>query len=1026
MAGGHVEVGSRLAGYRLVRLLGRGGTGLVFEAEHLVLRRSAALKTLLPDLVDDAEYRERLLRESRTVAALDHPAVIPIYDAGDVDSVIYVAMRLVHGSDLHQHLRAEGPLDLDAALTVLEPVAGAIDAAHGAGLVHRDVKPANVLLEEGTGRVYLTDFGIAKQAHAPGLTRTGFFVGTVDYAAPEQIQGLVVGPPADVYAFGCVLYECLVGETPFGRGSLPEIARAHLFQRPPPLPAALGLPPALDAVLVRALAKSEGERYEDCRSLVTAVRSIVGRGRTRSRTARAPLPLAPRRPAMHPLPAEKSPLLGREVELDRLRELLRGADVQLLTLTGLGGTGKTRLALAAAHAVSTAYDDVTFVDLSLVSDPQAVPGAVAAALGVQEASGQVITDALAWRLADRRVLLLADSFERVRPAAAFLGGLMRDSPGLVVLATSQVPLRLPGEHQFPVEPLRVPDAARGADPAALAHEPAVRLFVERAQAVRPGFELTGDNARAVVAICARLDGLPLAIELAASRINLLPPHAILSRLEERFDLLGDQASAAPTRHRTLREAIDWTYDLLGDDERRLVARLGVFAGSWSLETADAVCGTPGSPRIGELLNALAALVDTSLVRQREGNDGEPRFEMLETIRHYARDRLDELGDADVVRERHARRYVALAEAAEPELAGAGQLAWLSRLDDEQENVWAAAAWACEHRQVELGLRIVSALARFWSLRGRGEEARRWLDLGLAASAGVPVDVVARGVFAAGYAALGHGEFDTAEQYYRQSLELAGSIGDRKGEAAALAQLAWLQAMTGRHASARQSALVALRLSEGASDAVTASGACTALAAVARSEGDEAEAVRLLERALDLRRELGDRRLIAASIVDIARADLLRRELERAGVLLDEALEHARRVDDGWTTSTALSTQGAVAAVAGDVGVAQRRFVEALELARRRGDRRLCAECLVGLAAVAGEAGDARRSARLLGAGRALRRLSDAGPSPVEAALEEILEPRLRSALGSLADVEQAAGERFDVDEMVGVALAGAV
>lgn len=1015
---GDLEIGSQLAGYRILRLLGQGGTGLVYEAEHVVLGRRAALKTLLPYLVDDAEFRERLIRESRIVAALDHPTVIPIYDAGDVGGVIYVAMRLVRGSDLSELLTARGRLGLDETITILDQVAGALDAAHGSGLVHRDVKPANVLLEDDTGRAYLTDFGIAKQSEAPGLTKTGYFLGTIDCASPEQIQGHPVGPPADVYAFGCMLYECLAGRPPFTGATTMAIARAHVFEPPPPFPAELGLPAALDELVARALAKAEDERPPSCRAIVDEVRAATT-GTPAASPPLAPGP-APAEARGARLPVETRPLFGRDAEVARAAELLRRREVRLLTLTGLGGTGKTRVALAVAEAVSPDFDDVVFVELSPVRDPALVASTIAEALGLEEAGAEPGAETLAWRLAGRSTLLVLDNFEHVLPASALLADLLGAAPDVSVLVTSQSPLRVRQEQQLPVPPLPVPDEdAAGAD--ALAASPAVALFVEQARAVKPDFALTAETAPAVAAICARLDGLPLAIELAAARVNLLSPQAILARLEERFEFLAEGGPGLPERQQTLRGALDWTCALLSEKERVLLARLSVFAGGWSLEAAEAVCSEPGGGGVGEMLNAFASLVDKSLVRQRDGIDGEPRFEMLETIRAYALERLEERGEAEAIRRRHALRYLALAEAAEPELAGPGQNAWLDRLDEEEDNVWAALDWTLEH-DVELGLRLAGSLVRFWSMRGAAEEGYRWLGAALARSDGVPGAIVAKARFAAGYAAIGLGDFLEARGHMEESLELARAVGDERAEGAALAQLGWLLLAAGEHERAREAAARALVRSEAAGDKVTASGALNTLAELAAERSDQAEAQRFFERSLRLRREVGDRRLMANSLVNLARRELETAARERTAALLDEALALALSVRDGWTVSVALGTSGALALLRADAPTAGRHFAEALEVARRRGDKRAVAESLVGLAAVAAAQGDARRGARLLGAARALREAAGASRSPVEQALEETAATALlQRELGEAYEVELAAGSRLDAEETMRLA-----
>ncbi|HEX4930764.1 MAG TPA: protein kinase, partial [Gaiellaceae bacterium] len=611
-------VGSEIAGYRVTGQLGRGGMGWVWEAEHAILGRKAAIKTLSNDLGGDGDFRERFIQESQMVAALDHPSIIPIYDAGEDSGVVYIAMRHVGGGDL-QGLIAEGLLDLDRAVSILEQVAGALDAAHARNLVHRDVKPANVLIDATSDRVYLTDFGIAKRARTRGLTRTGFFVGTLDYAAPEQIRGEPVGPQADVYAFGCLLFECLTGKKPFDRETDVAVMHAHLLD---PVPSATALrpelPAAIDDVVARALAKKEEDRTASCREVIEGVRACLGgqqvtapaRARVSTMTART---LA----VFVNFPSEPSPLIGRDQELAALVELVRGPDVRLVTLTGPGGTGKTRLALAAAAELAVEIGNAFFVDLAPVRDSGIVGSAIAAVLGVEETADLPLVEAIARRLGDDPALLVLDTFEQVLAASTLVHELLGAAPGLTVLVTSQASLRLREEREFPVPPLALPEADGDGD--APARSPAVEFFLDRAQAVKPAFELTDENAAAVAGICRRLDGLPLAIELAAARVKLLSPQGILERLEKRLDLLTGGAQDVPTRQRTLRDAIDWSYNLLEPSEQALLARLGDFAGGSSLEVADAVCGH--QMNLGEVFEGLASLVDKSLVRQSDGADG---------------------------------------------------------------------------------------------------------------------------------------------------------------------------------------------------------------------------------------------------------------------------------------------------------------------------------------------------------------------------------------------------------------------
>ena len=596
------------------------------------------------------------------------------------------------------------------------------------------------------------------------------------------------------------------------------------------------------------------------------------------------------------LPQPATPLLAREDEL----ATLLGLDARLITLTGPGGTGKSRLALEAAHKLRERFGSgAYFVALAPIRDPALVPAAIAEVLGVAQRDGETPLEPLKDYLRDKQLLLFLDGFEQVTAAAGVVAELLEAVPRVRVIATSREALRVPGEHEFPVPPLPEPGA--------------LELFEERARAVDPEFRITDETREPIAEITRQLDGLPLAIELTAARIRLLSPAEILARLE------------APTEASPLRETISWSYELLDADERALLGRLSVFEGGSALRAAEFVCGDG----VVGVVEGIASLAEKSLVRRGVGVGGASRVEMLETIREFARERLRERPEADAVRRRHAEHLVALAERAEPALASPEQAFWLARLREENANIRAALAWSREAGQLELGLRLAGALGRFWSARGLMAEGRQWLEQALAEADGVSAAVRAKAEFAAGYAALGLGDFTGAEQHFERCLGLARELGDERQEGAALAQLAWLGMATDRADQARSHAEDALRLAGAEGDKVAASGALDVLAELA-STGKDGKAKELFEQGLALRRELGDERLIANSLLLLGRVD-------RDEARYVEALELARGLEDSWTTSVALLSLGEIR---GD----RELIEEALVIARERGDAALIAQC----------------------------------------------------------------------------------
>jgi predicted ATPase len=619
--------------------------------------------------------------------------------------------------------------------------------------------------------------------------------------------------------------------------------------------------------------------------------------------------------------------------------------VRLLTLTGPGGIGKTCLALRIAADMDAAFaDGAAFVDLAAITEPDLVPAAIAGALALGESGGQTADQRLRASLRDKHQLLVLDNFEQVLAAAPLVSDLLAACPHLKILVTSRAPLRVRGECEAAVPPLALPAGPGYLNPAALSQYTAVTLFVQRAQAARPEFALTATNAEAVAAICTRLDGLPLAIELAAARIKYVTPATLLGRLEHRLQMLTGGPRDLPARQQTLRGAIAWSYDLLDPAEQRLFAQLSVFLGGWTLEAAEQVCADPGMPARAEpVVHGLASLVDKNLIRCANVTpDDEPRFTMLETMREFAVERLDAGSDAAASRERHARYYLGLAERAEQELAGADQGVWLTRLAHEHDNLRALLEWAHAGGAVELGLRAAGSLWRFWIAQGYLSEGLRRTERLLALPCSVTA-VRARALYGASVLATELSDQTRMVVHARASLELYRALGDRKGLAGALNILAYAAGMAADYERALAYHEESLVVAREADDANGMARSLNNLGILARYRGDFARAATHYQESLGLYTGLGNYLGVATTLTNIA-------ELSR---------------------------------YRGDSADAERRYQEAIALHHRMGHRVGVAECLAGQATVAAIGGCLKRAARLWGAAEALRETSGATPAPAD-------------------------------------------
>jgi predicted ATPase/class 3 adenylate cyclase/Tfp pilus assembly protein PilF len=673
------------------------------------------------------------------------------------------------------------------------------------------------------------------------------------------------------------------------------------------------------------------------------------------------------------LPLQPTLLIGREKEVSEVCDLLRHEETRLLTLTGPGGTGKTRLALQAAADLLDDFPDGTFlVPLATLIEAEQFLPTVAETLGVREIGEQPLAESLKDYLRERRLLLVLDNFEQVLGAAPAVSELLSAAAGLKVLATSRAPLGLYGEHEFPVPPLTIPDLKRPSSLERLTQYEAVGLFVERARAVKPDFSITNESAPAIAEICVRLDGLPLAIELAASRIRMLPAKALLARLGNRLKLLTGGARDLPERQRTLRGTLEWSYDLLEEGEKTLFARLSVFSGGRTLEAIEAVCDKQDVLPV-DALEGVSSLLEKSLLKQEEGAGGFPRFVMLETVHEFAREKLDGSGEADEIKRAHAEFFLGLAEEAFPGLKGADQLGWLESLEAEHDNIRAALSWALEHKESELAIRLGGALWWFWFMRGHHSEGRRWLEEALATRGRESPDSRAMALAGVGALAQDQGDFGRAQEACEEGLELLG--GARDGSEAIpllLICLGWVATSREDHERAIELFEESLALSRERRDTWGIGGSLLGLATVFHYRGDYVRATELFEETIDHFREQDDKHGLANCLNNLGMVVYSQGDLVRAEKLIEEAVALFRELGARGDVSLVLYNLGWIALLQDDLGRSADLYRESLTLSWETGLNPLVQSALEGFACVAGARGEAERAARLWGAAQALQ------------------------------------------------------
>ena len=979
--------GHEIGPYSLIKRIGRGGFGEVWLAERRAKFVTTKFAVKLPhegQVDTEAIKNEAVVWEK----ASGHPNVLPIIEADEYDGQIVIVSEYAPDGSLSDILEKKEPLGVKRAIELTIGVLNGLDFLHSRNIIHRDLKPANILLQGDMPR--LADFGISRVMKSTEVSMN--ISGTPSYMAPEAFARKR-NVQTDLWSMGVILYELLNGVLPFPHTNLTDLFGA--IMRDEPAPFVEGIPPGLQVIVLAALSKTPEERFQSAHAMRDALSDFltsIPRQQPQHSTQDQTIANAPW-PSMTAIPLREesfvvshatnltegsSPIVGREKEIAELRELIQAEGVRLVTRTGIGGTGKTTLSRAAANSLHNKFaDGIFFVELDAIKTAELVAPTIAELFGLKESGSTPMIETLKDHLRDKQLLLVVDNFEQITDAAQQVADLLAAAPNLKVIVTSRILLRLSAEREFIVPPLSVPSDSSDVPLEDLANYEAVKLFVERAVRAKQKFTLTAENAQSVAEICARLDGLPLAIELAAARVKILSPQAILSKLESRLSLLTGGASDLPDRQQTMRGSIEWSYELLSREERQLFRHLSVFAGGFTIEAAETVCRRPVSdmgmsqsvrmsalnidklsladdtpvlqtinrllPTDFDVIDCITSLVDKSLLVAREQTDGEMRFRMLEVVREYAVEALAGGDRAEAMFRSHAQYFLDLAEEAEPHLRGASSAEWLDRLENEDDNLRAALAWTLENDPA-MAARTAAALRYFWSRKDHLREGRKWLKAALdAAAPEPPVAVRFKLLNGLGLAARQQGDFETAKKAHQDGV------------------------VAGRAANDEPQIAIASR----------------GLAAVLIELGNLAAAGQLLKDGLVISRKLDDKFGIAVTFSMLGDLAQLAGDWHTARSHFEESLSISRPLGDKWFITSTVNNLGFVAFNEGDHESARTYFKEALTISQELDNKIAISYSLDGIAALAVKTGESKKAAQLSGVADRLRESIRSEMEPAE-------------------------------------------
>ncbi len=1015
--GGDLSPGEVLGGrYRIVAMVGEGGMGQVYLADDLVLGESVALKLLPADMAQRPGVLERFFTEVRLAREVSHPSVARVHDIAEFDGRYLLSMEFVDGETLSSLMRRIGYLPREKATQIAVDLCSALAEVHRKGILHRDLKPANIMLD-GEGRVRLTDFGLAV---AVGGAASAGIAGTPAYMAPEQLRGAEASLASEVYALGLVMVELYTGTRAVQGRTLEELSRSHEAGEPQALCSRLmAVAPRVASILSRCLALEVGARPG-----LEEVLATLGSEQAGSPLSDPELKVEHSPPSRTNLSASSPELVGREAELALLEEHLAGSGV--VTLAGPGGVGKTSLAVAAGERALAGYPGGAWmIDLAGLNEASLIPQHAASKLEVPLDGATQPLKALVAHLARRRTLVLLDNCEHLIEAAADLVvALLEGAPETTVLATSQEPLGVRDEVLVRLGPLELPDSEAGLTAEALGACASVQLFVRHARAAHASFELTDGNGGAVVEICRRLDGIPLAIKLAAARAGTLSLQEIGSRLDRRFQLLGGGRRGEPERHRTLRGALDWSHDLLTPTEQQVFRRLAIFPGSFSLAAVEAIVWAEDEDPWARL-DDFTRLVERSLVVVNHQPSGVVRYRLLETVRAYAGERLATSGEQDQLRRMHRRHFTGHAREL---LEGGGaqnRAEAHARLDEEVENLRLALDPAGSTALAET-MELAGVLEDYWKAAGLATEALHHLERLLANDCPESLwELRAKLLFIAGKHAQILGRLEQADGWMKQYHEEAEARGNRRQLAKALSGMGNIANVRGDSDEAERLYKESLEISRELDDRLQMAVGMGNLGVVAKEKGRAEEAIGRFEECLPIFRELGNTFSVGVCLNNISACLLMLGRTELSAEYSRRALAVREEIDDRVGIATCYQNLGILELRLGNLKAAGDNAMKGLSMRLEMGTMEAVPGCLEGISEYMSASGRLELAVRALGAADRLR--SEIG-APLAADLvefqesfrarlaESLGEARFRSCLaaGEQASIEELARELFEV------------